>query len=147
MPVPRQHSTNHASERAFVRHPARVPIHVASVSSGEAMQADDVSYGGLSFTCREHHRPGAAIEIRIPDVGAGFHARARVVWCRSTQSGYRVGVRFLDPDDAFRSRMVEQLCAIEAYRRQVRETEGRELNGEQAAAEWIARYADAFPNP
>lgn len=147
MPVPRQHSTSQQRERAFVRHPSRVPIHVADVTPGAAMQADDVSYGGLSFTCRERHRPGAEIEIRIPDVDAGFHARARVVWCRSTKAGYRVGVRFLDPDDAFRSRMVEQLCAIEAYRRKVRETEGRELSGEQAAAEWIARYADGFPNP
>lgn len=147
MPVPRQHSTSQQRERAYVRHPARVPIHVASVSPGTAMQADDVSYGGLSFTCRERHRAGTEIEIRIPDVDAGFHARARVAWCRSTKTGYRVGVRFLDPDDAFRSRMVEQLCAIEAYRRKVHETEGRELSGEQAAAEWIARYAGGFPNP
>ena len=57
-----------------------------------------------------------------------------------------MGVEFLDRDDSFRARMVEQVCHIEQYKRQVLETEGRVLNGEQAAKEWIRRYAASFPN-
>jgi len=41
--------------------------------------------------------------------------------------------------------MVEQLCYIERYRREVREKEGRELDSSSAAAEWIAKYAANFP--
>ncbi|MDZ7748706.1 MAG: PilZ domain-containing protein [Halofilum sp. (in: g-proteobacteria)] len=134
-------------ERTYIRHPARVPIRVTSVSAAGASEVADVSYGGLSFTCPERQQAGAEIELRIPDVDPGFRGRARVVWCRSTRDGYRVGVRFLDPHDAFRSRMVEQLCAIEGYRREVLEREGRRLTGDQAAAEWIRRYADGFPDP
>ncbi|MBL8423886.1 MAG: hypothetical protein JNK06_10380 [Candidatus Accumulibacter phosphatis] len=42
--------------------------------------------------------------------------------------------------------MVEQVCQIEHYRREVRRRERRELDAEAAAQEWIARYADQFPS-
>lgn len=41
--------------------------------------------------------------------------------------------------------MVEQLCHIEHYRRTVRESQGRALGSQEAAIEWIERYAEAFP--
>jgi len=47
--------------------------------------------------------------------------------------------------EAFRQRMQEQLCHIEAYRQQVWVSEGRQLSRQQAAAEWIERYAAKFP--
>ncbi len=43
-------------------------------------------------------------------------------------------------------RMVEQVCHIERYRADVLEREGRALTGEQAAEEWIKRYAEDFPD-
>ena len=76
-----------------------------------------------------------------------FRARVRVVWCRRTERGYRIGARFADAEDAFRARMVEQLCAIEDYRRRALEREGRHLSAEAAAHEWIERFADDFPRP
>jgi len=55
-----------------------------------------------------------------------------------------VGVEFLDQDILFRLRMVEQICHIEQYRRTVRESQGRVLSSQEAAIEWIERYAEAF---
>jgi len=40
---------------------------------------------------------------------------------------------------------VEQICHIEQYKRDMRDQEGRELTGEQAAYEWIERFAAEFP--
>ena len=60
--------------------------------------------------------------------------------------GYEVGVEFVMPDDEYRARMVEQLCYIEHYKRRVQAREGRELSGEQAAREWIEKYAAHFPD-
>jgi hypothetical protein len=57
---------------------------------------------------------------------------------------YEIGVAFEDSLDAFRIRMVEQVCQIERYRLSVLGCEGRELTTEEAAREWIARYADQF---
>jgi hypothetical protein len=88
---------------------------------------------------------GTVIELRIPVVRPAFETRARVVWCRASEAGYDLGVEFLDPSDAFRARMVEQVCHIEDYRAGVYRSEGRELTAEQAAMEWIGKYASEFP--
>jgi len=42
--------------------------------------------------------------------------------------------------------MVEQVCSIESYQKKIYETEGRRLTTEQAAMEWIAKYAAQFPD-
>ena len=42
--------------------------------------------------------------------------------------------------------MVEQICHIEHYRIKVKENDGRDLNIEEAAQEWIEKYARDFPN-
>jgi hypothetical protein len=59
---------------------------------------------------------------------------------------YVTGVSFYSKNDAFRMRMLEQICHIEVYRKAVLANEGRELTSEEAAAEWIACYAASFPD-
>ena len=70
-----------------------------------------------------------------------------MAWCQNEGGQYAVGVQFLDSEEAFRVRMVEQVCHIESYRRDIAEREGRQLTAEEAALEWIGRYASSFPNP
>jgi hypothetical protein len=62
-------------------------------------------------------------------------------------TGFDLGVAFLNAEDAYRARMVEQICHIESFRRKLISNEGRTLTPEAAAREWIARYADSFPDP
>ena len=70
-------------------------------------------------------------------IGPRIAAKARVAWCRPEDGGYLIGAAFRDASDAFRSRMVQQVCSIENYRKEMREKEGRSLTTEQASAEWI----------
>jgi hypothetical protein len=42
--------------------------------------------------------------------------------------------------------MIEQICYIEEYKKDVLESEGRILTGREAAIEWIAKHADSFPS-
>jgi hypothetical protein len=72
---------------------------------------------------------------------------ARVTWCHRSNSHFAIGVEFLDSAEAFRVRMIEQICHIESYQREVEQREGRQLTAEQAAAEWISRHASSFPDP
>jgi len=58
---------------------------------------------------------------------------------------YELGLRFISAEDAFAARMVEQLCHIERYRHELAEKEGRVIDAETAAAEWIAKFARHFP--
>ena len=41
--------------------------------------------------------------------------------------------------------MIEQVCHIEHYRKEVMLREGRELSAQEAAREWISKYAGDFP--
>lgn len=51
----------------------------------------------------------------------------------------------MELNDPFAARMVAQLRLIERYRTTVLRREGRRLDSETAAREWIARYAARFP--
>ena len=134
--------------RQFIRHPVSMPIEASlagPVSARYASQAHCIGVGGLAFRCGQVVEPGTFLHVRITYVRPEFETDARVVWCRNTESSVELGVEFLNSDDAFRARMVEQVCHIETYRRDVGDNEGRMLSTEEAAAEWIGKYAAIFP--
>jgi hypothetical protein len=58
-----------------------------------------------------------------------------------------LGVEFLHQDDAFKARMVEQVCFIENYKKAAYRAEGRLLSSAEAAMEWITKYASGFSDP
>lgn len=136
------------TERRYIRHPSRMPIRFDL--QGDVDHRDDflrnVSEGGVCFATTVVLDVGQPIGLTIPLLGQDFEVEGRVAWCRETLYGYEVGVRFLSPQDRFSVRMVEQLCYIEDYRQQVEREEGRMLSSEQAAEEWIDRFAEHFPS-
>lgn len=138
------------STRAYIRHPSGIPIRIVS-ASGQAQAGgralNNVSFGGLCCDFSMYVEPGTVISVKIPLVKPPFEAHGKVVWCHAHTGGYDLGVEFMDAGDAFRARMVEQICHIEEYRQEARVREGRELSAEQAALEWIRRYAADFPDP
>ena len=129
-----------------MRHPTEIPIEICRVQEPPAYhwrQMKNVSQGGLAFICTTDWQPGTSISIRLPLIKPPFEANGKVIWCRKRQHYFEVGVAFLEPDDAFTVRMIEQLCQIEMYRKR-QEGEGRQLTAEEAAMEWINRYAEDF---
>ncbi|KPK39651.1 MAG: hypothetical protein AMJ69_05070 [Gammaproteobacteria bacterium SG8_47] len=133
--------------RTYMRHPSDVPLDFRLRSEGDAHSEhlNDVGCGGLSFNCAVALNQGDLVEIRIDVVTPPFEAMGRVAWCRARGEQYLVGVAFLDQDDLYRARMVEQICRIERYKKEIYEREGRELDGQEAALEWIDKYAQYFP--
>lgn len=67
-----------------------------------------------------------------------------VAWCRKQPDDYLVGICFTDEESLFRARMVEQVCQIEAYRKQREAESGETQPIEQIAEEWIAQHATEF---
>ncbi len=137
--------------RRYIRHPAGIPIEV-DLSKGaaadqipDACPAADISLGGLSFRSPRALDPGALVSVRIALVSPPFESDVRIVWCREISCGYKVGAVFLNPQDQYRARMVEQVCHIENYRRRMLDNEQRRLTSEEAAMEWIAKFAAHFP--
>jgi len=133
--------------RNFIRHPSDIPIDYRLTPHGPSRQdrLKNISAGGLCFETLAALQRGRAIQIVIPVREPPFEATGTIVWCRQTNRHYEVGVRFADANTEFAVRMIEQICQIQHYQRQVLEQEGRALSGADAAAEWVAKYARDFP--
>ncbi len=132
--------------RRYIRHTSSMPLdHRPSEAAVHPERLRDVSEGGLRFSTDDAMEGDKRLHLTIRMKDNDLQVDGRVIWCTPTDEGYDVGVAFDEPASAFTVRMVEQLCRIEAYRRQVAQTEGRQLTSEQAAAEWVDKYAADFP--
>jgi len=139
---------NQELERHYVRHPSDVPIawSLEDIAIDGAEYLKNVSEGGLAFMSTAEVGLGAIVNIQIPAVDPKVILRGVVVWCSPCEDHqFEVGVRFVDENNHFRMRMVEQICHIEHFKREILETEGRVISGEEAALEWIRRFAKDFP--
>ncbi len=137
--------------RKFIRHPAGVPIQVsldwAEDENDETVDQTitNVSLGGLAFIS---HKPLELLErvrVCIPVLNQENFLVGNVVWCEKSGGGYEIGIEFEKSKDVYRLRMIEQICHIEHYRKEIARVEGRELNAQEAAKEWITKYAGDFP--
>lgn len=140
--------TSSEHTRRFIRHPSGIPIHF-SVDKSEALIASplrDISRGGVCFESHSALRIGSVIQLEIPVQEPAFMTRGTVAWCHEEGDHYAVGVAFESASEQFNVRMVEQVCYIEHYRSTVRKTQGRDLSSEEAAQEWVEKFAAQFPH-
>lgn len=136
--------------RQFIRHPFSIPIEACQIgqqTSGQILPAFSIGMGGLAFRHNTGLELGSVVRLRISYVDPEFESDARVVWRKDNGTESEMGVEFINPDDAYKARMVEQVCHIEDYRQKVLSKEGRNLTSEEAAVEWINNFAADFPNP
>jgi hypothetical protein len=132
--------------RSFIRHPTDMPIEVLDGNQSSSEQTmRNIGHGGLSFRYPRRLPVGVTMRVRIAVTKPVFEADCRVAWCLPENDGYQVGVEFLDQQDLYRMRMVEQVCQIEGYRRDLQAKQGRALSTQEAALEWISRFAKSFP--
>jgi hypothetical protein len=135
------------TQRQFIRHPSDAPIsyQLREVVMHQSDYLRNIGAGGLCFSSRIAISPGTSIHIEIPIAEPVFEADGIVVWCQPTGPAYEIGVRFDGVEAEYGIRMVEQVCHIEHYRAEILRQEGRELTSEEAALEWIQKYAARFP--
>jgi hypothetical protein len=137
--------------RKYIRHPSDVPIQVTLdlVEDDSEETADEtltnVSLGGLSFISQQPFEIEQKVRVAIPLLKQETNLLGTVVWCEKSTESYEIGIKFESSEDLFRLRMVEQICHIEHYRKEIKLVEGRELSTAQAATEWISLYASDFP--
>ncbi len=134
--------------RGFLRHPIDIPIELEVIgkSSSATQQLNNISLGGLSCEIDEYLEQGTLVRIRINCVTPVFEMIGQIIWCLEKKKGYDVGIEFDDKDQKiFTLRMVEQICQIEHYKKEVLHKDGRELTSEEAASEWVSKYASEYP--
>jgi hypothetical protein len=143
-------------DREYIRHPSGIPLQYAQIDEPQHSvdSLHNVSLGGLSFSVAEDLKINSWLTINIPVNQDSLKVEAQVRWCRAQNNSsldssqnalFDVGVQFLDSLDAFSIRMVEQICHIEDYKKKVLIEEGRTLSNDEAATEWIEKYATEFP--
>lgn len=133
--------------RKFIRHPADIPIdiEIGNVAAEHKETLTNVSRGGLAFQSKLKIDVDTIITIKFTHIQPEFTTKGYVTWCKPMGLYYDIGVQIINQAEAHQTRMIEQICHIEHYKRAISETEGRKLSGEEAAFEWISKYADDFP--
>ncbi len=137
-----------SDNRKYIRHPSDIPLQYALIDKPvhHAKSTNNISLGGLSFRVKEELKADSWLTITIDLYDNDFKVDAQVCWCRAkSDTSYDVGVDFADNLDAFSIRMIEQLCYIECYKKKVFDNEGRKLSNDEAAKEWIEKFATEFP--
>jgi Tfp pilus assembly protein PilZ len=130
--------------RKFVRNSTDVPIDLEVQSIEPKVISDckmtSISFGGLSCEIDDKLMVGSKLNVSIPSVSPPYHGDGDVVWCKPTEVGYEIGVRFTHFDETTTSRMVQQVCQIEHYKNIVFDREGKLLDGKQAAEQWMDKH-------
>lgn len=134
--------------RNYIRHPSDIPIQYVEDEQKVPVShiMNDVSYGGLSFNSDKPLTEGMQLHICIDTVTPVFEAEGVVVWCQPEGDEFVIGMEFANKEDIFLARMVEQICHIEHYKKEILIKEGRKLTSKQAASEWISKFARMFPS-
>ncbi|MDF1589651.1 MAG: PilZ domain-containing protein [Gammaproteobacteria bacterium] len=133
-------------KRHYIRHPTAIPLDFELGGSEQTCAAKDITEGGVCFVSSQPLHIGQHIHITIQYCEPRFSANGVVKWCTEDGDVYLVGVAFEDASVKYALRMVEQVCYIEDYRNQIKREQGIDLSSEQAARQWIQKYAANFPS-
>ena len=134
--------------REYIRLITGIPIEVHVEYNQNYQMSEDIvtniSFGGLSFIATDRLGIDKSTQVRFPVLGREIVVTGKVVWCEKTNRGYQVGLKFDDPNEIERLKIIEQTFEIERYRGEIEQQEGRELSSLQAAREWSSKYAGDF---
>lgn len=131
----------------FIRHPEQVAIEVqpATTDGATANRSSD----GLGLICSSTtaYAPGTPLSVNFPELPQPIDSVHGTVFnCFQTGEHFELAIQFRSPEHAMRLRMAEQQTYIELYRQHLLQDQGRTLSLDEAALEWIERYAASFPD-
>jgi hypothetical protein len=143
-----------ATASLYIRHPDELPVRLTSLPALnleplEAVEAKSPTAQKhlAGVVCRSDTRmtAGSGVKLCSPLAGEALFVRGCVRWCLPRGESYVVGIEVESDTDGFNLRQIEQLCRIESYRLRMAREQGRQLASEDAAREWISRFAADFP--
>lgn len=132
--------------RRHIRQVTGIPVEVSFEYQNQVEEDEitNVSLGGLCFIASDRVAIDDRIRVRFPILNQDTSIAGRVVWCNKTGRGYEVGLEFDSSAEIERLKTIEQIHHIEKFREEVRKRDGRNLSSEQAAREWVRKYAGEF---
>lgn len=133
----------------YIQHPREIPVTLLSATpqpQAAASATDCAPAGreaGICFWTCERPQVQDKVVLGIDLDNNHFIGKGSVVRVQPEKDGNWVCVK-IDPEDAFAIRMAEQLCQIEHYRTDNKNYLDRTMSQDEAAQEWIAKYAALF---
>jgi hypothetical protein len=107
-------------KRKYIRYPAEVSIEYKI--SGEKIERSDytknISFGGLCFHAKSYIKPGTVLTLKFPTINLNSEIVGEIVWCSGKKEEMEIGVKFRNENDAFRARIIEEICHLKNYQRQ-----------------------------
>ena len=130
----------------FVSHPRDLPLDITLIEDQPFPQIteDRAGFVGITYVTLRPFDNGRSVRITLEEIDPNFCVSGRIAWCTKETDGYHIAIEFPTKEECYCVRMIEQLSQIEHYRRQAK-IEGRRLNYNEAAAEWIQKFAASFP--
>jgi hypothetical protein len=130
----------------FVAHPRDLPLEITLIEDQLFPQIDEERAGfvGITYLTPHPFDNGCSVRITLEEIDPNFCVSGRIVSCDEETDGYAISIEFPTKEECYCVRMIEQLSQIEHYRRQAKMA-GRRLNYNEAAAEWIQKFAANFP--
>jgi hypothetical protein len=130
-------------QQSLIYHPLLVPVNIRNVREEVEMRSGCM--GELAVHSPTRFSVGSQVLLSLYMAESTPSLYCRVIWLFGSEGRYLMGLTFDGEDEAYKMRMVEQLCHIHAYQHVVAKQEGRLLSDEDAAREWIDRYSKDFP--
>ncbi len=80
---------------------------------------NNISIDGLCFNSENQFNTGSPIKLQIPVTAPTFKVKARVVWSKQNGTTFDTGVKFVNIENGYRIKAVEQVCLIEEQRKRI----------------------------
>ncbi|MCP8687072.1 hypothetical protein [Marinobacterium sedimentorum] len=133
------------NQQRFIRHPDEIPLELQVVDP----LCNTVQLPmPLGLLCRSAAMiaTGQQVNISTSELAHAPAITGQIEWCHAHQDHFELHICFASDEHAQRMRMFEQVCHIRRYRQWVQDQQGRSLSEDEAALEWIAKYAALFPS-
>ncbi len=133
------------NQQLFIRHPDEIPLELQVVEQTFDTASSTMPLG-LVCTSAAMLASGQLVNIRAHGLINNPDITGQIQWCYAQNDHYELRILFSSDEHAQRMRMFEQVCHIRHYRQWVHDQQGRALSEDEAALEWIAKYAALFPS-
>ena len=130
--------------REHVRHLAGIPIEIVHNGGRDRYVLQNVSLGGIACYGDVSLPERTKVQVHMYLLKPAYSAHGHIIWCKQGEQGYELGIELSGEKDRARLHMIEQISHIEHYRNEVKLSEQRDIDGEQAAREWVATHVSDY---
>ena len=110
---------NQKDKRKYIRYPAETTIEY-QIMGDPLIRSDhtkNLGFGGLCLRTDHPIDTGTLLSLKFSAVNPDFVLFGSVAWCAENRDCCEIGVEFRNENDAYRARILEEICHIKHIQR------------------------------